>query len=108
LVGWSGSACAAHQAGADSAPAEQSRVQVENNSSLDMDLYVRQQGATPVRLGLAPAGEKTTFGLAPGLVAGAGLIRFEARPVRGQGEAVLSDPFAVGRGEELHWSIPPQ
>ncbi len=104
----SGPACATHQGNGDSAPAPQSRVLVENNSSVDMDLYVRRQGAPPARLGLAPAGETTTFGLAPGLLAGAGLIRFEARPVRGQGEAALSELFSVPRGEALRWSIPPQ
>jgi hypothetical protein len=104
----SGPACATHQAGDDSAPAPQSRVQVENNSSVDMDLYVRRQGASPARLGLAPAAETTTFGLAAALLVGAGLIRFEARPLGKRGEAVVSEPFSAGRGEELHWSIPPQ
>ena len=104
----SGPACGTHQAREDSAPTPQAQVQIENNSSVDMDIYVRRQGASPARLGLAPGGETTTFGLAPGLLVGAGLIRFEARPVGGRGEAVVSEPFSATRGEALHWSIPPQ
>jgi hypothetical protein len=108
FLGLSGPACATHQGAGDSAPAPQARVQVENSSSGDMDLYVRTGRERPIRLGLAPASETTTFALAPGLLAGAGLIRFEARPVRRQGEPVLSEPFSVAPGEDLHWRIPPQ
>jgi hypothetical protein len=108
LLNLSGAACASHQVGSDSAPASQARLQVENNSSVDMDLYIRTGRERPVRLGLAPASDTTTFALAPALLAGTGLIRFEARPVRGQGEPVLSEPFSVAPGEEIHWSIPPQ
>ena len=108
LLNLSGAACASHQVSSDSAPASQARLQVENNSSVDMDLYIRTGRERPVRLGLAPASDTTTFALAPALLAGTGLIRFEARPVRGQGEPVLSEPFSVAPGEEIHWSIPPQ
>jgi hypothetical protein len=108
LLGLGGAASGANRSPGDSAPTSQARVEVENNSSVDMDLYVRTGRERPVRLGLAPASDTTTFALAPALLAGTGLIRFEARPVRGQGEPVLSEPFSVAPGDELHWSIPPQ
>jgi hypothetical protein len=101
-------ACATHQVSSDSAPASQARVEVVNNSTIDMDLYVRTGKDRPIRLGLAPASDTTSFALAPALLVGSGLIRFEARPLRARGEPVLSEPFAVGPGDELHWSIPPQ
>lgn len=54
------------------------------------------------------ADEKTVFALQPVLTGGPGLIRLEARPVRGAGEAVLSDLLQVRPGERIDWSIPPQ
>jgi hypothetical protein len=86
----------------------QARLVVENRSSVDMDISARRHGVPPTPVGFAPANETTTFRLAPGLLAGAGTIHFEASPVRRQGEAVVSDPFNIGPGEEITWSIPPQ
>lgn len=86
----------------------QARLEVENRSSFDMDLYLRSDRGGSVRLGLAPAGEITPFSLSPSLLAGAGAVRFEARPLRGQGQSVLSDPYKVRPGEVITWSIPPQ
>jgi hypothetical protein len=102
-----GPACAANQAG-ESDPSLQGRLEVENRSSYDMDLYVASDRGGSVRLGLAPASETTTFRLTPGMLAGAGTIRFRARPVRGGSEPVLSEPYKVRPGEQIVWSIPPQ
>jgi len=71
-----------------------------------MDLYVRRRDQRS-RLGFAPANQKTVFGLTPALTGGPGLIRLEARPVRG-GESVISDLLQIGPGDKLDWSIPPQ
>ena len=86
----------------------QARLVVENRSSLDMDISARRHGAPSTPVGFAPANETTTFRLARGLLAGSGTIHFEALPVRRQGVAVVSDPFNIGPGEEITWSIPPQ
>jgi len=99
-------ACATNQSG-DSNPALQGSLEVENRSSSDMDLYVASERGGSVRLGLAPASETTRFRLTPGMLAGAGTIRFQARPVRG-GQPVLSDPYKVRPGDTIVWSIPPQ
>ena len=101
-------ACAANNQADDSDPSLQGRLEVENRSSYDMDLYVAGDRGGQVRIGLAPASETTTFRLTPGMLAGAGAIRFQARPVRGQGQAVVSDPYKVRPGEQIVWSIPPQ
>jgi hypothetical protein len=100
-------ACAANQAG-ESDAAEPARIEIENRSSFDMDVYVRSDRGGATRLGFAPASETTSFTLAPARLAGAGAVRFEARPVRGQSSPVLSDPYKVRPGELVSWSIPPQ
>ena len=99
-------ACAANQAG-DSDPALQGRLEVVNRSSFDMDVEIASERGGAIRLGLAPAAETTTFRLTAGMLAGAGTVRFRARPVRG-GETVFSDPYKVRPGEQIVWSIPPQ
>ena len=80
---------------------------VDNRSSLTMDVYLRRRDQPPTRLGFAPPNEKTRFALSPALTAGAGLIRFEARPSLG-GELTTSDLLSVGPGDELTWVIPAQ
>lgn len=100
-------ACAANQGGESDAGAP-ARIEVENRSSFDMDVYVRSDRGGSTRLGFAPASETTVFTLAPARLAGAGAVRFEGRPVRGQSSPVLSDPYKVRAGELINWSIPPQ
>jgi hypothetical protein len=89
-------------------PMEQTRARIENRSSLDMDISVRRNDGRVSRLGFAPANETTTFALPPSLTAGAVWVRFEATPVRGGGESVVSEPFPVRMGDEISWSVPPQ
>lgn len=100
-------ACAANRSG-ESDPSLQGRLEVENRSSFDMDVDIISDRGGAVRLGLAPAAETTTFRLTPGMLAGAGSVRFRARPVRGGSDALLSDPYKVRPGEQIVWSIPPQ
>ncbi|HEX2249310.1 MAG TPA: hypothetical protein VHH32_03130 [Gemmatimonadales bacterium] len=89
-------------------PNEQTRARIENRSSLDMDMFVRRNDGRISPLGLAPAGETTTFALSPSVTAGAAWVRFEARPVRGSGKVVVSEPFPIQMGDEVSWSVPPQ
>jgi len=100
-------ACAANRSG-DSDPSLQGRLEVENRSSFDMDVDIVSDRGGALRLGLAPAAQTTAFRLTPGMLAGAGSVRFRGRPVRGGGEAVVSDPYKVRPGEQIVWSIPPQ
>jgi hypothetical protein len=73
-----------------------------------MDVYLIRNDEQRIRLGFVAGGETATFKLPATLTAGAMSIRFEARPVRGSGPRVMSEPFAVSPGEELTWSISPQ
>jgi len=89
-------------------PSNQTRATIENRSSLDADIFVRRNDGRDARLGFAPAGETATFALPAAITAGAAWVRFEARPVRESGQAVVSDPFPVRIGEAISWSVPPQ
>jgi hypothetical protein len=108
LIPWLLLVLAASSGGGSNAPAPENAAQVtvDNRSSLDMDLYIRRRDQRS-RLGFAPANQKTVFALNPTLTGGPGLIRFEARPVRG-GQVVLSDLMDVNPGGKIDWSIPPQ
>ena len=99
-------ACRANPGSTD--PSNQTRARIENRSSLDADIYVRRNDGRDTRLGFAPGNETTTFALPPVITAGAAWVRFEARPVRGSGEPVVSEPFPVQMGAEISWSVPPQ
>ena len=83
------------------------RARIENNSSLDMDIYVVRQSG-PTRIGFVPANQSATFELPPAIVAGSPAIRFEARPVRGSGRPVGSEIFPINDGSEITWTIPAQ
>jgi hypothetical protein len=100
-------ACSTGSPGSPS-PSNQTRVRIENRSSLDVDIFVRRNDGRDSRLGFASGGETTTFALPPTITAGAAWVRFEARPVRGSGEVVVSEPFPVQMGEEISWSVSPQ
>jgi hypothetical protein len=89
-------------------PVEQTSARIENRSSLDMDIYVRRNDGRMNRLGFVSAGETTIFALPPALTAGAAWVRFEARPVRQSGAAVVSETFPVRMGDQITWSVPPQ
>jgi hypothetical protein len=92
----------------DTEPANQTRARIENRASLDMDISVRRNDGRSSPLGFAPGGETVVFALPPSLTAGASWVRFEAKPVRSSGQAVVSEPFPVTMGEEITWSVPPQ
>jgi hypothetical protein len=92
----------------DAEPVDQTRARIENRASLDLDIFVRRNDGRVTRLGFAAGNETTTFALPPSLTAGAAWIRFEAKPVRGSGQPVVSEPFPVRIGEEISWSVPPQ
>jgi hypothetical protein len=96
-------ACAANPSPGGSGGAT---VHVDNQAAFDMDISVLGPGG-PIRLGFAPAKQVTRFALAPALITGSGIIRFEAHPTLG-GEPTLSDPFTVRPGDDLTWVIPPQ
>lgn len=91
--------------GAANAPA---RLQVNNHSSVDFDVYLLRSDQRN-RLGLAPAGQTTSFTLSRALMAGSAAIRFEADPTTGSaGRGVVSDAGVVSPGSVIILEIPPQ
>ena len=86
---------------------DKARARIENNTSLDMDIYVVRQSG-PTRLGFVPANQSATFELPAAIIAGSAAIRFEARPVRGSGRPVGSEIFPVNDGNQITWTIPAQ
>ena len=81
-------------------------VTVDNRSSLNADIYLHN-GGQATRLGFAPADEETRLKLATAQLAGAGLVRLEARPTRG-GQATFSELLSIKPGDELTWVVPAQ
>lgn len=100
-----GLGCAWNQPATGSPPA---RARIENDTSLDMDIYLHRQSGPANRLGFVPAGQTAEFDLPRALMAGAVTVRFEARPVRRGGQTVFSELFGVQPGDTLEWSIPAQ
>jgi len=98
-------ACAGNQPSTDNQPA---RARIENDTSLDLDIYIHRQSGSASRLGFVPAGQTVEFDLATPLTAGAVSVRFEARPVRRSGRSVFSELFGTQPGELVEWSIPAQ
>ena len=82
------------------------RARIENNSSLDMDIYVPPIGTRADRV---RAGQPVRhLRLPPAIVAGSAAVRFEARPVRGSGRPVGSEIFPINDGSDITWTIPAQ
>jgi hypothetical protein len=92
----------------DTVPANQTRARIENQNSVDMDIYVRRSDGRINRLGFVPSNQNATFALPAGLTAGSPWIQFEARPPRGSGGPEVSEQFPVKQGDEITWSVPPQ
>jgi hypothetical protein len=92
----------------DTVPADQTRARIENQNSVDMDIYVRRSDGRINRLGFVPSNQNASFALPAGLTAGSPWIQFEARPARGAGRPEVSEQFPVKQGDEITWSVPPQ
>ena len=81
-------------------------VLITNRSNWDMDVFLVRAGQR-ARIGLAPGGMTTRFGLTPAQYVGGGQIRLLAVPVV-SGRAVTSEPLTLRAGQEVTLDIPPQ
>jgi hypothetical protein len=97
-----------HSGTAGTEPVPQTRVRIDNGASLDMDIYVLDSKNQASRLGFAPASRITTFALPTAITTGTPYLRFQARPVRGSGESVVSETFNIRQGDEVTWTVPAQ
>lgn len=90
------------------APAPAGNLQVVNNSSQDMDVFLVLHNGQRTRLGLAPGAKTTGFALTPAQVAGVGPVTFEAVPILRGGRSVTSDQVNVTPRETITLEIPAQ
>lgn len=96
-------ACAYSRAPAT--PQPETRVRVENQASLDMNIYVLR-GAERIRLGTATALSTTILKIPSHLIFGATPLRFLADPI-GSNRTPVSDEIIVAAGDEVTLRIPP-
>ncbi len=84
---------------------ERTTVRVENQSSLDMNIYVLR-GAQRVRLGTATAHLTSRFTIPADLIFGITPLRFLADPI-GSSRTPITDEISVTAGDEVILRIPP-
>ena len=90
---------------APATPQSETRVRVENQASLDMNIYVLR-GAERIRLGTATGLSTTILKIPSQLIFGATPLRFLADPI-GFNRTPVSDEIVVAAGDEVTLTIPP-
>lgn len=85
-------------------PLAETRVRVENQNFLDMNIYVWGQGRR-VRLGTV-AGLSTQVLTIPSDIVSSTSLHFEAHPIGGRSNP-RSETISVQRGDEITLTIPP-
>ena len=95
-------------AGGMSSPEQATTVKVENQGSLDMDVYVlRAPVGQRIRLGTATANSTTRMTIPSYVLLGSNTsLRFIADPIGGTRPSVSSE-ILVSRGDEVTLQIPP-
>ncbi|MGH7577501.1 MAG: hypothetical protein ACREM1_20545 [Longimicrobiales bacterium] len=85
---------------------EATRLSVENQSTLDMNIYVLR-GSQRIRLGTATAHLTTRFTIPPELIFGVTPLRFLADPI-GSSRTPVTDEISVSPGDDVVLTIPPR
>lgn len=95
-------------AGGSATPQEITTVSVQNQGSLDMDVYVtRAPVGQRIRLGTATANTTTKMTIPDNVLLGVSTsLRFIADPIGGTRRSVSSE-ILVNRGDEVTLQIPP-
>jgi hypothetical protein len=96
-------ACATARAPAN--PQAETTVRVENQSTLDMNIYVLR-GAERIRLGTVTAVSTGVLKIPNNLIFGATPLRFLADPIGGN-RTPVSDEIVVSPGDQVTLRIPP-
>jgi hypothetical protein len=96
-------------AGGAAAPEQVTTLKVDNQGSLDMDVYVvRSPGGQRIRLGTATAVSVTKMTIPSDVLIGANTsLRFIADPIGGVRPSISSS-ILVTRGDEVTLQIPPR
>lgn len=82
------------------------RVRVENQAFLDMNVYVVNEGGGRQRLGTATGNTNSTFVIPDYLLGPANMIRFICEPI-GAARAPVSNSLTVQPGTTVVLTIPP-
>jgi hypothetical protein len=102
-------AACGQSAGTQPAPnsgSQATAIEVVNHSSSDMEIFLLRMGER-VRIGMAPANIMTKFEVLPVQAAGAGTVRFLARPVLpGLSSGATSDPMVLHPGDVIQLDVP--
>jgi hypothetical protein len=106
LLGFALLSTGCHQGGSRAAPEpqEQTRVRVQNQNFLDMNVYVLG-GGQRIRLGMVPGLSTQTFTIPSYLVRGIPL-QFELHPIGGRTNP-LTETISVHEGDEVSLLVPP-
>jgi hypothetical protein len=100
----SGQGCAS---GSRRSPQEAAVVlEVDNQASLDMTIYVIRSGSSRERLGLATAHRISWFRIPDRLIFGPTPLRFQADPI-GAGAMPVTEDITVSPGDTVVFRIPP-
>jgi hypothetical protein len=95
-------ACATARAPAN--PQAETTVRVENQSTMDMNIYVLR-GAERIRLGTVTAVSTSVLKIPNNLIFGATPLRFLADPI-GSSKMPVSDEIVVAAGDQVTLRIP--
>ena len=87
-------------------PQEATVLEVDNQNSLDMNIYVVRTSGSRERLGTATAHTRSRFTLPARLIFGITPLRFQADPIGGRA-APVSQEITVQPGDTVVLRIPP-
>lgn len=87
-------------------PQPRTTLEVDNQASLDMTIYVIRSGGNRERLGTSTAHTRMTFTIPARLMFGLTPLRFQADPI-GSDRAPVSQEITVSPGDNVRLIIPP-
>lgn len=87
-------------------PQPRTTLEVDNQASLDMNIYVLRGGGGRERLGTSTAHTRMTFTIPARLMFGLTPLRFQADPIGGN-RAPVSQEITVSPGDNVRLIIPP-
>ncbi|MGQ0642290.1 MAG: hypothetical protein ACT4P6_16200 [Gemmatimonadaceae bacterium] len=99
-------ACGGARQGGPRATDPATMLQVDNQSFLDMNIYLVTSGGARIRMGTASGNSSTTLRIPPTYVFGGTELRFLADPI-GSNRTPISQGITVFPGDTIKLIIPP-
>lgn len=97
-------ACSSRQSDPAPPAAAATRITVDNQKFLDVNIYV-YRGSQRARLGTVTGGSRRTFTIPASFIFGITTLRFEADPI-GSRESSVSHEINVREGETVYMVVP--